>query len=145
MPDIVYPYKKFRYTVECKGLDVAGFSEISAPDATIEQIKYREGNYATTESIKLPGRIEYTNITLKKGLTDSMAFFNWVSQIAAGTIERQSMTIKLLGDKGDEVAVWELTNAWPCKYKGTEFNATASTDVAIEEIELAFESMKRSK
>lgn len=144
MPDIIYPYKQFRYKVECNGLTKAGFSEVSAPDAALEVVKYREGDYLTPESIKMPGLIEYTNVTLKNGITDSMDFYQWISNISAGIIERQDLTIILLDDTGAEKCTWVLGNAWPCKYKAPDFNASGN-EVAIEELELCYETMKRTK
>ncbi|WP_054741117.1 phage tail protein [Cellulosilyticum ruminicola] len=139
-----YPFRKFRFKVDCGGINVAGFSEVSAPDVTVDVIKYREGDYPTPDYIKQPGLIEYSNITLKKGVTSSLAFFNWISDIRNGKIERHDLTISLLDETGTkEVAVWTVTNAWPCKYRSTDFNATSGTEVAIEEVELACESVVR--
>lgn len=142
----VYPFRKFRFTVQCKGLEVAGFSEVSAPDMTVDIIKYREGSFPTPDYTKQPGLFEYSNITLKRGLTNSMHFFNWLSDIRNGKIERQDLTINMIGDNGkDPVATWVVERAWPYKYSGTDFNASSGTEVAIETVELACESVKRTK
>jgi len=139
-----YPYKKYRYRVEIEGIEQAGFSEVSAPDASIEPIKYREGNFAHIGYTKMPGLIEYSNVTLKWGISDSMEFYEWINSIREGTIERKTMTIILMDDTGEDKCTWVLENAWPCKYVAPDFSASAS-EVAFESVEFAYENMKREK
>lgn len=139
-----YPYKKYRYRLEIEGIEQAGFSEVSAPDAAIEPIKYREGNHPNTGFLKMPGLIEYANVTLRWGISDSIEFFEWIQNIANGTIERKTITIILIDDEGNDKCTWVLENAWPCKYVAPDFNAGAS-EVAFESIEIAHEGMKREQ
>ena len=68
---MAYPYGKFRYRVEIDGLDAGGFSEVTGFDASIDVMEYREGDMVQTP-LKIPGLKKYGNITLKKGLTDSL-------------------------------------------------------------------------
>lgn len=63
----VYPYKKYNYRVQIDSIDVAGFSEVSGFDATIDVIEYREGSEAINSPRKLPGLTKYGNVTLSGG------------------------------------------------------------------------------
>ena len=65
------PFRNYRFRVEVDGLQTAAFSEATIPDSTTDVAEYREGTDPTT-SRKLSGMTKYGNITLKKGLTDSI-------------------------------------------------------------------------
>jgi len=139
----VYPYTKYRYRVEIEGIDVAGFSEVSGFDANIDVVEYREGNMLPPTPIKLPGLRKYGNITLKWGLTASMALYEWMAPSLEANVERKTITIILQDEDNADVASWQVVNAWVVKYTAPDFNATAS-EVAIESLEIAHEGMVRS-
>lgn len=65
------PYRQFRFRVEIDGVTEAGFSECSPLDSTTDPVEYREGNQAPGFR-KLSDLTKYGNITLKRGITDSM-------------------------------------------------------------------------
>lgn len=135
------PYGKFRYKVEIDGLEAGGFSEASGFDASIDVIEYREGDMVQTP-MKLPGLKKYGNITLKKGVADSMVMYEWMIAGVEGEVERKTITITILDETETATASWQVINAWPTKYTAPDFNATAS-DVAIESLEIAHEGMTR--
>ena len=135
------PYGKFRYKVEIDGLEAGGFSEASGFDASIDVIEYREGDMVQTP-MKLPGLKKYGNITLKKGVADSMVMYEWMIAGVEGEVERKTITITILDETETATASWQVINAWPAKYTAPDFNATAS-EVAIETLEIAHEGMTR--
>ncbi|MDO3675953.1 phage tail protein [Paenibacillus ehimensis] len=137
------PYRKFRYRVEVEGIQQAGFSEVSGFDASLDVVEYRNGNEVITPR-KLPGLAKYGNITLKWGVTDSMDLYDWISECVQGKVTRKTVTIIAIDEEGQDVATWQIIEAWPCKYTAPDFNATAS-EVAIENLELAHEGMTRTK
>lgn len=145
MADRKDPYRKFRFKVECDGVISGGFSEVSGVDATVEVTEYREGNEVTTPR-KLPGLVKYGNLTLKRGVTDSMEFINWIySYITSGELKRQKMlTIIAQNEKGEDVATFQVINAWPTKFTGPDFAANSS-EVSIETLEIVHEGLTRTK
>lgn len=136
-----YPYGKFRYKVEIDGITAGGFSEVTGFDASIDVMEYREGDMVQTP-MKIPGLKKYGNITLKKGLADSIALYEWLDLGVTGEVERKTITITLLDATETAVASWRVINAWPIKYTGPDFNATSS-EVAVETLEVAHEGMTR--
>ncbi len=136
-----YPYGKFRYTVEIDGITAGGFSEVTGFDASIDVMEYREGDMVQTP-MKIPGLKKYGNITLKKGLADSIALYEWLDKGVTGEVERKTITVTLLDATENAVASWRVINAWPVKYTGPDFNATSS-EVAVETLEVAHEGMTR--
>ena len=138
------PYRKFRFRVEVEGIEQAGFSEVSGFDAALDVIEYREGNQVITPR-KLPGLAKYGNITLKWGSTESMDLYEWIQEcIVEGTVERKTVTIIAIDEEGEDVATWQVIEAWPTIYTAPDFNASAS-EVAIELLELAHEGMTRTQ
>lgn len=139
---IEYPRAKFRFKLEIDGIDVAGFSEISGFDATIEPIEYREGNMSAETPLKVAGLRKYGNITLKKGIISTHALYDWAAIGLTKAVERKTVTVSLLDEEQKAVASWQVINAWPTKYTAPDFNAT-SNEIAIESLELAHEGMER--
>lgn len=145
-----YPFTKFRFRMTVRGAE-AGFSEVSGFDATADVIEYRAGNFRNNSTIKLPGLTKYSNITLKWGMTEDKALYDWMTSVIGGDaavngtdISPEDITIELLAEDGITVrASWQITRAWPCKYTGPDFNANSS-EVAFESLELAHEGLTRT-
>ncbi len=144
MAEIIYPYKKFNYKVLIDNSEEAGFSEVSAPDISSDPVEYREGNMAGITPGKQPGILKYSNVTLKRGVTDSQVFVDWMKTVQEGKVTRKTVVITLLDDAMAEVASWQLEKAWPTKYTAPDVNAT-SNEVAIESLELVCEGLTRIK
>lgn len=144
MADIIYPYKKYNYKVLIDNKEEAGFSEVSSPDITSDPVEYREGNMAGITPGKQPGILKYSNVTLKRGTTDSQVFVDWMKDIQNGKATRKTVVITLMDDEMKDVASWQLEKAWPTKYTAPDFNAT-SNEVAIESLELVTEGVTRTK
>ncbi len=138
-----YPYKNYRFKVEIEGTQVAGFSEVTGFDATFDVIEYREGDAADNTPRKQPGLVKYSNITFKRGVIDEKEFFDWITEIDEGKVERKTVTINLHNDEDEVVASWQLLRAWPCKYTGPDLNGMGS-EVAMESIEFAHEGLIRT-
>ena len=93
---------------------------------------------------KQPGILKYSNVTLKRGATDSQVFWDWIKEIQSGKATRKTVVITLMDDEMKEVASWQLEKAWPTKYTAPDFNAT-SNEIAIESLELVTEGITRTK
>ncbi len=137
------PYKNFRFLLEIEDIAQAGFREVTVPDSTQDPIEYREGHEPITVR-KLPGLIKYGNVSLKWGITDSFALYDWRKMVEDGNIKkaRKNVAIIVLDDEGSPAARWEFSEAWPTKYDAPDLNATGS-EIAIETLEIAHEKMVR--
>lgn len=93
---------------------------------------------------KLPGRMKWNNITLKRGITDAMDMWKWRKMVEEGNIQgaRRNGTITMFNTKGEAVARWKFVNAWPSKLTGPDANAT-NNEVAIETLEIVHEGYER--
>jgi phage tail-like protein len=136
------PFRSYNFLVEIDGLTQASFQECSGLDATTEPIEYREGGDNTTVR-KLPGRTSYSEITLKRGMTDSTELWDWFKQIRDGNVARKNGSIVVYDlTNAAEVARWNFIRAWPSKWEGPSFNATGN-EIAVETLTLAHEGVDR--
>lgn len=137
------PLRNVRFRLEIDGLQVAGFSEVAIGATTTEVIDYREGNEPMRVR-KLSGLTRFGNISLKRGVTDSLELFQWNQQIVQGHLNtnRRNVVIVVLGETGDDRARFVVSNAWPTKYDPSDLNAKGN-DVFIECLELANEGIER--
>jgi len=136
------PLRNFRFRLEIGGIREAHFSEVSGFDTTTDAIDYREG-HEPAHARKLPGMNKYGNVTLKRGITDSMELYNWYKDVVAGKIKRQTVAIVVLDEEGKDKARFQITEAWPNKYTPMSLNAKGN-DVSIETIELVNEGVERT-
>ena len=135
------PYRACNFRVEIDGLTAASFSEVSGLESEVAVLEYREGG-ENTRVLKLPGLRKYTNIVLKRGLTQDTALWNWHKQVLDGTVHRRNGSVILLDDQGHDQVRWNFFGSWPCKYVGPTLDAKSS-EVAIETLELAHEGIER--
>lgn len=141
----VDPYQNFRFRVEIDGIQIAGFSEVTIPDSTTADIEYREGTYPTHVR-HLSGLTSSGNISLKRGITDSMDLYKWkqtVEKTGAGSA-RKNISIILIDEKGEDKSRWDIVYAWPSKYEPGSLDGKGS-DVLIETMEIVHEGITRVK
>ncbi|MZI92923.1 phage tail protein [Vibrio sp. CAIM 722] len=144
--ETVWPMPKFHFEVKWDGGAgkdmVSSFQEVSGLDTEAQPIEYRAGNNPVFSTIKMPGLIKSSNVTLKKGIfKGDNKFYDWYSQIKMNTIARTPVTISLLDEGGAPIMSWKLKNAWPTKVTGTDLKSD-SNEVAVETIELAHEGLE---
>jgi phage tail-like protein len=136
------PLRNFRFRLEIGGINEAHFSEVTGFDIQTDAIDYREGD-EPTHVRKLPGLTKFGNVTLKRGITDSMDLYNWYKDVVAGKIRRETVAIVVIDEKGDDKARFQIADAWPCKYDPMDLNAKGN-DVSIETLELCNEGVERT-
>ncbi len=136
------PYSAYNFKIEIDGITRAGFQECSGLDSSQDPTDYREGDEGLTTR-KLPGLVKYSNISLKRGITDDTDLWNWRKKVMDGGVERKNGSIVLLDDKGEEKLRWNFREGWPCKWDGPSLNSTG-TDVAVETLEIAHEGLEKA-
>ena len=107
-----------------------------------EPTDYKVGN--EQHSRKLPGQNKFSNITLKRGVTNSSELQDWHKENIQGVTRRKRVSITAVNEDGTNGARWEIHAAWPSKYHGADANAKGN-DVVIETLELASEGIVREK
>jgi phage tail-like protein len=136
------PFRAYRFLVEIDGITRAGFRECAGLDSTQDVIEYREGHEPATVR-KLPGLVKYSNISLKRGLTDDAELWEWRKKAIDGKVERKNGSIVVLDETGAEKLRWNFTSGWPARWVGPSFDAVGQ-DVAIETLEIAHEGVAKA-
>ncbi len=128
------PYGAFNFLVEIEGIIEGGFTEVSGLSIQTEYDTVKEGGNNNFEH-KLPKGTKYTDITLKRGLTD-WKLYDWYQDVINGKIERKSGSIYLIDSEGNRVMEWDFLEAFPVKWDGPALNA-GSNAIATEALVLA--------
>jgi phage tail-like protein len=140
------PYTAYNFEVTIDGVSDDGqavkgaFTEVMIGDTTVDPIEYRNGNESLTVR-KLPGLFKYANVTLKRGYTGDLAFWNWLVESMNGLVRRTGMHITMHDENRVEVMRWNFSKCWICKLTGPSFNAK-NNEIAIETLEICHEGVE---
>jgi phage tail-like protein len=133
LPNRPDPVGELRFTVQLPGVDIGRFRECTGLAAEIEVKDYNEGG-VNDRVHKLPTRMKYPNLVLKRGVTyeDALLKWLWKTQHEA---QRIAVTVSLMGPNGKPVRQWAFADAFPIKWQGPNLNA-GSNQVATETLEI---------
>ncbi len=141
------PFAQFNFLVDLgtgntDGAE-AGFQECSNVGMEVTVSEYRNGNEKENSVRKLTGLNKATDVTLKRGVIGSDNLYAWLNDIRNGDANAlRTVRIHLMSeDRGETVQSWTLLRARIIKYVSGPFNAKG-TDVAMEELTLAYERME---
>jgi phage tail-like protein len=139
------PLVGFHFGIDISGAVSGYFTECSGLGSEQEVIEHK----VTTESgqeiiMKLPGRLKWDNIVLKRGITSSMDIWDWRKQVEDGEVEtaRRNGSVMMYDQHLNVVARWNFENAWPVKVSGPQPKAD-SNEIGVEELTIAHEYITR--
>lgn len=118
---------------------VAGFSECSGLDVTMQAEEYKEGG-RNGAVLKFPNRITWAPLVLKRGMTFDHTLWDWFYGFVLGRGRRRDGVVTLLDENQAASQIWFFRRGLPTKYTGPALNATQNT-VAIESIEITHEGL----
>lgn len=134
------PYGSFRFRIEADGLDRGGVQSVSGIERTTETEPYREGG-VNDHDRQLITKTTQATLVLKRGLLDPW-FWDWHEDVVNGEVERRTVSIILIDERGEEAWRWICADAFPTKWGGTDLDAGSSA-VAVESIELVHHGLTR--
>ena len=80
------PVVAYRFQIEVG--DIKGyFTEISGIGSEHQIVKHKVVIEGKEAEVKSPGRLEWGDITVKRGLTRDMSFWKWSDQIVHGDLD----------------------------------------------------------
>jgi phage tail-like protein len=148
MADYEDPLVGFHFALDFGGKIVGFFTECSGIGSENEVIEHKVTNDSGHEIVmKIPGRLKWENIVLKRGITSSMDIWDWRKEVEQGDLKtaRRDGSIMMKDSKLDKtVAQWDFTRAWPVKITGPQPKAD-SNEIGIEELTIAHEYITRVK
>lgn len=138
----VDPYRAYNFKLIIDKVAEGHFTEVSGLGVKVERISYREaGNSSIVRAV--PGRVTYSSVTLRYGLTESKHLWDWIMATVGGRVDRRTVHILMLDPSGiAEVMRWTLTNAWAEQWHGAVLDAM-SHELAIETLVIAHEGLQR--
>jgi phage tail-like protein len=132
------PHVGMFFMVEA-GPTIGYFTEVSGLAMEYEVEEYKEGGVNDFVH-KLRGRAKFPNLVLKRGITSNEAFTQWFAACRE-KLERREVTLTMLDQTLKPVRVWAFVGAFPVKWTGPDFKASAE-GAAIETIEIAHQGLK---
>jgi phage tail-like protein len=138
------------FLVEVDGVSVGRFTEVQGLEISVDVEEIEEGGQNSYVH-KVPGRMSWPNIVLKRGLTESDNLIAWLNKSsgegfsgASNKLTRSTASIVLLSASGARLRAWEIEGAFPIKWSGPSF-AASSDDEPEEELEIAHHGFKSTK
>ena len=144
------PLVSFNFSVEIypdgesAPLAKASFAECDGLEMTHDVKTIRSGG-ANDHAYRVPGAVNYANLTLKRGMTDNFDLWTWFEDSIVDPFLRANAEVVLLGGDGSsEKARFQLHRCIPAKLKAPALNAKDG-QIAIEEFQLAYEKLVLSR
>jgi phage tail-like protein len=139
----VDPYRAYNFKLDIQGVTEGHFTECSELGIRVASIPYREGGAGQVVH-QLPGRVEYSQVTLRYGLTSSRLLWDWLMSAVKGKVERRNVSIVMMAEDGTtSVMQWNLINTWVAEWRGAPLDALGQ-EAAIETVSLVFETIDRA-
>jgi phage tail-like protein len=135
------------FYVKLDDLDTVAFREISGIASENEVIVQHQ---TTAEGkpvyVKVPGRLTWQNLVLKKGIDSDMSLWTWRNTIITQGVDgqRKNGTIYVVDVQGKQKTTWSIVNAWPCNYIVGAL-VPNTNEMLLEEIHLAHEGITRAQ
>jgi phage tail-like protein len=134
------PVGELRFTVELPHTPLGRFRECTGLAAEIEVKDYNEGGVNDFVH-KLPTRMKYPNLVLKRGVTYEDALLAWLWTVqhkvlrGPDKVVHGPVKVSLMGPNGAAVRSWVFRDAYPVKWTGPNLNA-GSNQIATETLEI---------
>jgi len=134
------PLTVSNFRVEIDGIASASFASVDGLRCETEVIEYREGG--DTNFVRLiPGATKCGPLVLQRGLTANRELWNWYQEVANGRDVRKNIAVVLMNPDRTDAVRYNLYECFPVKWTGPTLDAKGS-DIAIEEVVIAFERME---
>lgn len=140
------PLTGFTFRLELEGKAAGYFTEVTGIGSETEVINQPVTDAKGHDLIqKVPGRLKWTDINLKRGITEDMALVKWRQLVIDGKVKeaRTNCSIIMCDRNYQDVARWDFVNAWPSKLSGPSLKAD-SNELGIEEMTIVHEGIKRN-
>jgi len=139
------PLLGFNFALELEGSIAGYFTECGGIGSEHEIVEHKVVDKSGHEIVrKIPGRLKWQDITLKRGITSDMQIWEWRADLVNGdmTTARKNISITMMDRTYAPVAVWHFQNAWPSKVSGPSFKSDDNS-FGVEEVTLVHEGMYR--
>jgi phage tail-like protein len=145
MADGENPLVAFKFGLEIEGKLSGYFTQVGGIGSETEVIQHKiVSDKGETIIQQIPGRLSWTPVTLKRGVTSSIDVWKWRQMVVEGKIDtaRTNCSIVAYSQDQTEIARWNFTNAWPSKVVGPDMDS-GSVDYMVEDMTIVHEGVIR--
>ncbi|HEY3757417.1 MAG TPA: phage tail protein [Opitutaceae bacterium] len=151
-PTRLDPYKNFKFRVKMDGVYVAAVSKVSAFKRTTDVVAHRDGGDMSIQR-KSPARSNFEAISMDRGLTQNMEFYQWAglvwnygaalgSEVSLANF-RKDLYLEVYNEAGQLVIAYKIFRCWVSEYQALpDLDANANA-MAIEHIKIEHEGWER--
>lgn len=139
------PLVGFHFAIDIQGVIKGYFTECSGLGSEHEVIEHKVVTEQGMEVVKkIPGRLKWEDLTLKRGITGNMDIWKWRKEVEDGNVDkaRRDGSVIMFDQQLKEVARWNFERAWPVKVTGPSPKAD-SNEIGIEEMVITYEYIVR--
>jgi phage tail-like protein len=131
-----------RFVLERDGRVAGSFTEVSGLGSEHAVVEFREGGENGIVR-KLPGRLKWQDIVLKRGITSDLSLWEWRKQVESDfPAARADLSIVMMRGRDRVLARWNFVDAWPSKISGPTASSDGN-DIGVEELTIVHEGMER--
>lgn len=129
------PHLGNNFFVEVDGLLVGSFSTVHGLQSEVQVTEHAEGGVNEYRH-QFPGQVHYPRLVLARGVTEIDTMYAWYARVCQGEFKRRDIMVMMLDRRRFPVVWWNVMAALPVKWTGPDFDASRSTQVAVETVEL---------
>jgi phage tail-like protein len=139
------PLVGFHFKLDIQGKVEGYFTEVSGVGSETEVVEHKVVKEGVEVVMKIPGRLKWENIVLKRGITSNMDAWTWRKQVEEGDVAgaRSDGMIIMYDQTLSPVAQWEFSNGWPVKITGPSIKSDGN-EIGVEELTIAHEYIVRT-
>jgi len=142
------PLTAFSFSLEVQGKIAGFFTEVTGLGSTTEVTEQKLTGPTGLQIVrKIPGRLKWEDMKLKRGITSATDMWDWHKSILNGKVGSEGRfngSVVMYDQAGTEKARWNFENAWLSGITGPAPKSDSS-DLGIEEATITYEYVKRVK
>ncbi|MBP8000201.1 MAG: phage tail protein [Chloroflexi bacterium] len=144
MADHEDPLVSFHFAIDIQGVIAGFFTECSGLGSETEIVEHKVVKDGVEVVMKIPGRLKWENIVMKRGITSNMDIWTWRKQVETGDVAgaRRDGSIIMYDQTLSEVARWNFIRGWPSKVTGPSVKSD-SNEIGVEELTITHEYIER--
>ena len=138
----------YTFSLEIDGVTLASFREVTGLSIGRQPVEYWENTSDGKPIIrKSPGRLQLSDITLRRGITTETALWDWWAQVEAGQMDlgegRRNGSIVLYDLIAGEAMRFNFTNGWISRISVSGLEAGSNTPL-VEECVISHEALEKA-
>ena len=140
------PYKNFRFKLYFKSgtPPVACVNRVTGLTWSVSvETREQGGSYRTAQ--KLPGRVQYDNVSIERGITTDQSFQDWAGSVwnysQSNPLKniQKTVILELCDENGNPVIRYTLINCWVSKFQALPELKASDNALALEQITIEHE------